>query len=89
MPQLLAFIRPSSFQLYIQCILSKCSFLPKNVRESQPACLDCSLPSNEETKGIKVGVGEFSEQVQARGFKVVLGWVFRQVNFSDLTKVFV
>ena len=45
MPQLLKFILPSSFQIDCQpSIPSKCSLLPKNVRESQPACVDCSLP---------------------------------------------
>ena len=35
------------------CIPSKCSFLQKNVRESQPTCEDYSLP-DEEGKGMKV-----------------------------------
>ena len=43
------------------CISSKCSFLQKNIRKSQPACEDCALP-DEEGKGMKVDIfGEFSK----------------------------
>ena len=54
MLQLLEFICPSYFSLTdIQC-----SLLQKNVREIQPACLDSSLPSDEEMKCMKVGILE-------------------------------
>ena len=79
MPQLLGVIRSSSFYLTgNQCIPSKCSLLLENVRERQPVFVYCSLPSDEEMKGMKVGI---LVSFQSRLRFVGLRWFFTRRIF--------
>ena len=86
MPQLLLFIRSSSFGLDRQPMYSlQVISFAENIRESQTADVDFSLLPMKKWRSWIWEVGNFSKQPKARGFKVV----FRMTNFSNLTKVFV
>ena len=49
------------------CTSSKCSFLQENVKVSQSACEDCSLP-DEEGKGMKLDILESFQSPWVSGF---------------------
>ena len=54
-----------------QCSLRKCSLEQKIYGERQPVCAVCSLPSDKEMIGMKVGcLTSFIEGWKARGFKM-------------------